>query len=122
MNAPQVINSVEGTPEYVLIPVAVYQRLRKEIEREISGLNEGGSDRDYLPFLPEDYISNPIALARIKVRMTQAELARRMGVSQAYVSKIEAQARVSAKLLEKVRLALQVKPSKARKTPVPMSV
>jgi DNA-binding XRE family transcriptional regulator len=106
MNAPQIINSVDGKPEFVLIPVAVYQRLRKEIEREISGLNKAGSDGDYLPFRPEDYVANPIALARIKARITQKELAKCMGVSQAYVSKIEAQTKVSVKLLEKVQLAL----------------
>ena len=41
MNAPinlQVIKSVEGKPEYVLIPVAVYKALREEIEDEIAVL------------------------------------------------------------------------------------
>ena len=42
---------------------------------------------DYVPFVLEDYVDNPVALARIKAKITQAELARRMDVSQAYVSK-----------------------------------
>lgn len=64
------------------------------------------TDNDYVPFVLEDYVDNPVALARIKVKITQAELARRMDVSQAYVSKIETQARVSSKVLAKVNTAL----------------
>jgi len=114
MNEPQIIKP-EGMPGYVLIPAAVYQRLRGEIERELAGLNQADGDSDSLPFRPEDYVSNPVALARIKARLTQAELAERMGVSQAYVSKIEGQPKVSAKVLEKVQRALLPASNKRRR-------
>ena len=110
MNAPvnlQVIKSVEGKPEYVLIPVAVYQALCEEIEDEIAGL-EAGADRgkDYVPFVLEDYVRNPVALARVQANLSQEALAQRMGVSQAYVSKIEGQTRITPKLMAKVKAAL----------------
>ena len=110
MNAPvnlQVIKSVEGKPEYVLIPVAVYKAWREKIEDEIAGL-EAAADKgkDYVPFVLEDYVSNPVALARMKANLSQDDLAQRMGVSQAYVSKIERQAMVTPKVLAKVKAAL----------------
>ena len=110
MNAPinlQVIKSVEGKPEYVLIPVAVYKALREEIEDEIAGLEAAADKRkDYVPFVLEDYVSNPVALARVQANLSQDDLAQRMGVSQAYVSKIERQAMVTPKVLAKVKAAL----------------
>ncbi|MDB5397964.1 MAG: hypothetical protein JWM91_5470 [Rhodospirillales bacterium] len=106
MNAPEKIEPAGGAPGYVQIPLAVYQRLRSQIEHEIAALNQAGDD-DTLPFRPEDYVSNPIALARIKARLTQVELAERMGVSQAYISKVEGKTQVSAKVLQKVHQALQ---------------
>ena len=57
----------------------------------------------------EDYVSNPVSLARIQANVTQEQLAERMGVSQAYVSKIENQAKVTAKLRAKVDAALAKK-------------
>ncbi len=110
MNAPlhiQIINSLAGKPEYVLIPVRVYDALREEIEDELAGL-EASADKgnDYAAFDLKDYVDNPIALARIKADVTQAQLAKRMGVSQAYISKIEHQDTVTPKLLAKVRKIL----------------
>jgi ribosome-binding protein aMBF1 (putative translation factor) len=98
----QVIKSVDGRDEYVLLPITVYQSLREEIEEELIHHN----DADYVPFDAADYIDNPIALARIKSRMTQEELAKRLQVSQAYISKIEAQKKVTPKLLERVNQVL----------------
>lgn len=63
-------------------------------------------EANYVPFQLEDYVDNPVALARIKTRVSQAELARRLGVSQAYISKVERQERVTAKLQERVSRAL----------------
>lgn len=101
----QKIKSLNGKDEYVLLPVAVYRALRKEIESKLEGDDAG----DYEPFAVEDYVDNPVALARIKARMTQKELAKRMKVSQAYISKIESQAKVTPKILLKVRTALSGK-------------
>lgn len=63
------------------------------------------SKNDYVRFNPAEYVDNPIALARIKAGMTQVELAKRMNVTQAYISKIE-QDKVTAKMLKKVKDAL----------------
>lgn len=111
MNAPlniQIINSISGKPEYVLIPVVVYDALRDQIEDELAGL-EAKAEKvgDYLPFAVEDYVENPIALARIKANMTQQALAKRMDVTQAYISKIEHQDKVTPKLQAKVKAALK---------------
>ncbi len=106
MNA-QVIRSIEGAPEYVLIPVAVYEALKDVIDDEMAGLKATQTtDADYVPFSMDDYVSNPIALMRLKSGLTQKELAERMEVSQPYLSKMEGQDKISAKLLEKVNKAV----------------
>ncbi len=103
----QKIKSLDGKDEYVLLPIAVFRALRGQIEQRLAGRSAAQSkDDDYAPFVLEDYVDNPVALARIKAKITQAELSRRMDVSQAYVSKIEAQAQVSSKTLAKVNAAL----------------
>ncbi|MBS0358419.1 MAG: helix-turn-helix domain-containing protein [Proteobacteria bacterium] len=101
----QIIKSVDGKDEYALLPVSVYQALRAEIEEE---LLESQND-DYVPFNPADYVENPIALARIQAKKTQAELAALMGVSQAYISKIESLSKVTPKLLLRLKAALSHK-------------
>lgn len=88
-----VIKSLDGE-EYVLLPVRVYRALRKSIDKKLAEKD----DADYVPFELEDYVDNPVALTRIKANMTQEELAQRMNVSQAYISKVERQNKVSAKL------------------------
>ncbi|MEW6314157.1 MAG: helix-turn-helix transcriptional regulator [Pseudomonadota bacterium] len=103
----QTIKSSDGKDEYVLLPVAVYRVLKQEIEGELKHGKRQRRASDYVPFRLEDYVDNPIALARMKARFTQEELADRMGVSQAYISKIERQEKVTAKLLERVRQALR---------------
>ena len=97
--------------------VAVYRSLRGQIESKLARRKTGAGEGEYMPFVLEDYVDNPVALARIKADITQAELARRMGVSQAYVSKIEAQARIGGKVLAKVQGALRVtRTDKTRRT------
>lgn len=108
----QVINSLEGKPEYVLIPFRVYTALRKEIEKRVAA---GAKQDDYIPFELEDYVDNPVALARIKASMTQDQLAQRLGVSQAYISKLEKQSRVTAKVLSNVQSVLHVSSAKKPK-------
>jgi len=102
----QIIKSVSGKPEFVLIPVAVYNALREQIEDELAGLKAPADKAgDYVPFELADYVDNPVALARIKANMTQKELAKRLGVTQAYVSKVERQTKVTPKLLAKAKQA-----------------
>lgn len=102
----QVIKSVDGKDEYVLLPITIYNALRDQISKRMRKIN---SKSDYVTFDPADYVDNPIALARIKTGMTQEELAKRMKVTQAYISKIETQDKVTAKLLLKVKTALEKK-------------
>lgn len=99
----QIIHSINGKAEYVLLPMDVYHSLRKEINQK---LREASIETDYVPFKPEEYVDNPVALLRIKAGMTQEELAVKMKVSQAYVSKLERQEKVSLKVIEKVKKAI----------------
>lgn len=101
----QIIKSVEGKDEYVLLPISIYHALRDEIASRMKKFNPS----EYETFNPADYVDNPIALARIKAGLTQDELAARMGVTQAYISKIEAKDNVTAKLILKVKQALAKK-------------
>lgn len=101
----QVIQSLDGEPEYVLIPYRVYRVLKGKIDAALKTAPEG----DYRPFRMDEYVDNPVALARIKARLSQEELARRMGVTQAYISKLERQGKVTAKMLSKVQAALKSK-------------
>lgn len=97
----QIIKSTKGHPEYVLLPILVYSRLRQQIEKELAKTQD-----DYELFDAADYIENPVMLARVKKHLTQQELAEIMGVSQAYISKIECQQKVSYKIIKKVHNAL----------------
>ncbi len=105
----RMIHSPQGQPEYVLIPVKVYYELREDIDKKLED-----EESDYVPFVLENYVSNPAALARIKANFTQEELAKELGVSQAYVSKIERQKKVTVKTLDKINSAL-VKIKKRKK-------
>lgn len=102
----QVIKSVDGKDEYVLLPITIYNALRDQISERMKKIK---SKSDYVTFDPSDYVDNPIALARIKAGMTQEELAKRMKVTQAYISKIETQDKVTAKMLQKVKIAIEKK-------------
>lgn len=98
----QIIKSVEGNDEYVLLPIALFHAMRESLAEQISQITSPTT-----PFEPEQYTSNAIALARVQAGLTQGELALRMGVSQAYVSKIETQKKLTAKLLHKVKQAIE---------------
>jgi ribosome-binding protein aMBF1 (putative translation factor) len=99
----QTIKSIDGKVEYVLLPIAAYQALRHQITEQLKQTKE---NEDYEIFDPADYIDNPVALARLQAGITQEELAKLMNVTQAYVSKIENQEKVTAKMIKKVKLAL----------------
>ncbi len=105
----QTIKSLDGNVEYVLLPLAVYKALRQPIEKELSRISTEIDENDYVVFDPADYVDNPIALARIKAHVRQTELAERLGVSQAYISKVEHQEKVSPLFLSKVKAALSEK-------------
>jgi len=103
----QTIKSIDGKVEYVLLPVTVYKALKEEIEDEVAGLEAAAEKgNEYVPFVLEDYVDNPVALARMKAHLTQNELAERLGVTQAYISKVERQDKVTPLLLSRVKAAL----------------
>lgn len=95
----QIIKSIDGKDEYVLLPVSIYNKLHEEIEGELK--------HGYVLFDPADYVDNPVALARIKANITQERLAQYMGVTQAYISKIEQQEKITVKVLQRVKAALK---------------
>ena len=104
----QIIKSISGKPEFALIPVAVYNALRERIDDELAGFEAAAEKSgNYVPFALDDYVGNPIALARIKANVTRRVLAKRLGVTQAYISKVEHQSKVTPKLLAKVKAALR---------------
>lgn len=100
----QIIKSIDGKAEYVLLPVNIYNSLRNEIEE---ALKKKYSSKDYAPFELTDYVDNPVALARINAGITQETLAKHMKVTQAYISKLEAQNKVTPKVLKKVKAAIE---------------
>ncbi|MEO5364495.1 MAG: helix-turn-helix transcriptional regulator [Magnetococcus sp. DMHC-8] len=103
----QIIKGMDGQDEYVLLPVGVYQVLREQIEGEMLEWEiQKGQEGEYEPFNPADFVQNPVALARMQAGIKQIELARRMNVSQAYVSKLEQAETVSASVIGRVMEAL----------------
>ena len=102
----QTIKSMDGKVEYVLLPVAAYHALRRQITAQLKHSQE---NEDYEVFDPSDYIDNPVALARIQAGITQEGLAKLMNVTQAYVSKIENQQKITAKMMQKVTKAIAEK-------------
>ncbi|MEY3182501.1 MAG: hypothetical protein RLZ35_486 [Pseudomonadota bacterium] len=95
------IKAVDGQ-EFVLLPLSCYQRLKNQIDSYIEK-----EKQEYVPFVLEDYIDNPIALVRIQAGMTQQQLAVLLNVSQAYVSKLESSQRVSSKMMLKVNQVIK---------------
>ncbi len=93
-----------GRDEYILLPIPIYHSLQTEIAEKIKGWQH--KEAEYLDFSLEDFVSNPVALARIKAKLTQTELAEKAGVSQAYISKLEASPQISAKILHKIMEAI----------------
>lgn len=106
----QTIKSIHGQVEYVLLPIDTFNVLRDEIMRQ---LTQTKINEDYEIFNLSDYVDNPVARLRIESGITQEALARLMSVTQAYVSKIENQEKVSAKLLKKVTLAIHENENRA---------
>lgn len=104
----QIIKGVNGQDEYVLLPVGVYESLREQIEDELSVLDlSKGQKEEFVPFDPADFVQNPIALARMKAGIKQVDLARKMEVSQAYISKLEHAETVSESAVNRVLDALR---------------
>jgi DNA-binding XRE family transcriptional regulator len=101
----QTIKNTSGNPEYVLLPVEVYEHLKENIDLTIS---KCVLQESYADFNPADFVKNRIALARMKAKVTQVSLAKCLNVSQAYISKIENdEYKVTNKLFEKTNSAIK---------------
>lgn len=95
----QIIKGVDGTPAYVVIPYAEWLAQR---DREQSGVpNEVVS-------LVFDNNWTPIRAWREHLTLTQAEVARRMGISQAAYAQSEAAAKPRKSTLKKIATAMNL--------------
>ena len=94
----QTIQSIQGEDEYVLLPIKIYHSLKQQIDKL--------TNDDYISFDIANYVHNPVAKARIEAGLTQAELAEKLDVSQAYISKIEGQSKVGSKIIKKFSAVL----------------
>ncbi len=90
-----------------MLPIDIYEKCSDKLKAELMAYKDQNKDSDYLPFVLEDYVENPVALARMKAHVTQEALAESMEVSQAYISKLENQKTVTPKMLARVNQALK---------------
>lgn len=94
---PQIIYE-HNKPAFAVIPYAEYM--------ELIG-NTKDNDDEYIPFILNDYIQNPIRVARIQANLSQQDLAERLNVTQGYISRIEGRNfKVSDKLMLKIKTVL----------------
>ena len=97
---PQIIFD-GGEPAFAVIPYAEYIAL---VGRKASKAR----DDELVPFILGDYIKNPIRVARIDAGLTQQALAKRLKVSQGYISRIEARGfAVTASMMSRVTQAIR---------------
>lgn len=80
MSAQIIYDQTGKNPEFAVIPWDEYQQLIHQ---------DSADDEEMIPFDVADYIDNPIKAMRVKSNLTQVQLAELMGVSQAYIGKIE---------------------------------
>lgn len=108
------LNTIQalGGQRFVLLPIEAFELLAPQIKTALLAASSTTaaaakqSPSDYAPFKLDDYVRNPVALARIQANITQADLAKRMKVTQPYIAKLESQSRVSIKTLQAVTAAL----------------
>ena len=91
----------KGKPAFVVIPYDDYVALSAARARRVRGKDE------FVPFVLSEYIQNPIRVMRVEAGLNQSQLAKRLGVSQGYVSRIEGRNfKVSDQLLSRAKTAL----------------
>ena len=85
--------------DYVIIPYDEFIAYANEDLIDAAYIQDILSDPvegEIMDFDFGDYVDNPVHLRRLKAGLTQKELAEKMGVTQAYVSKLEKSDSVSA--------------------------
>ncbi len=98
----QTIKAADGQ-EFVLLPIGCYEKLKPQIEEYFDTEN----DDEYVPFVLEHFVKNPIALARARAGLTQKELADLMGCAQSNISQLETGDSVTADALIRVKEAIE---------------
>lgn len=91
--------------DYVIIPYDEFIAYANEDLIDAAYIQDVLSDPvegQLLDFDFADYVDNPVHLKRLNAGLTQKELAEKMGVTQAYISKLEKSESVTAKTLKKV--------------------
>lgn len=93
---PQIIYE-HNKPAFAVIPYADYMEL----------VGSSNDDDEYVPFALNDYIQNPIRVARIQANLSQQDLAERLNVTQGYISRVERRNfKVTDKLMHKIKTVL----------------
>jgi ribosome-binding protein aMBF1 (putative translation factor) len=94
-----------GKPAFAVIPYDEYLALTVNKAKKPES-----SEDELVPFVLGDYIKNPIRVARVDIGLTQQELAKRLDVTQGYISKIEGRNfEVSETLMKRVNKVLRQK-------------
>jgi len=95
-----------GKPAFVVIPYDDYVVLAGAKARR----SQKSGQHEFVPFVLDEFIRNPIRVLRIEAELNQSQLAKRLGVSQGYVSRIEGRNyKASDRLLARIRTALKRK-------------
>jgi len=99
MNAPtniQIINGPDGKPAFVVIPYDEYKKSRAEgtIPHEVVSATVDGA--------------TPVRAWREHLRLTQAEVAERLGIAQSSYAKQEASETLRRSSIEKIATALGI--------------
>lgn len=103
----QTIKNINGADEYILVPAKVYARLTVSTRRAITRATRRVNANDqYHVFNPEDYVDQPVILARLRAGVSQVDLAARLGVGLSILKRVEAKNLCAATFLEAVRRAL----------------
>lgn len=103
MNARTQIIFAEDKPVFAVIPYDDYIALTVNKAKK-------PKDDEFVPFVLSDYIKNPIRVVRVDAGLTQNELAKRLKVTQGYISKIEGRNfEVTPALMNRVTKAIRRK-------------
>ncbi len=101
MNSQAQIIYNNDKPAFVVMPYKDYLAMTGQQKLDKS---------EFVPFVLSEYIKNTIRLKRIEAGLNQKELAKLLGVTQGYVSRIESRSfQVPSALLDKVSSAISSK-------------
>ena len=108
MNSQAQVIYNNDKPAFVVLPYKDYLVL--------TGQQNLGDKPEFVPFVLSEYIKNPVRLKRIESGLNQKELAKLLGVTQGYISRIESRDfQVPADLLNKVSSAINIGKKKTAK-------